>query len=274
MTNGTKVENELDNAGKVVGLVSKVVDLAAESPELTEAGSTLAKSALTLSKAVNNCLLPIAAVNFAFDKGRQYFKTRFAKDIEEVTKDIPLKELTEPRASVAAPALRGLAFSYDEPNLKLMYLKLLSTAMDGRTTEKAHPAFAEIIHQLTSEEARLLNGVLNKKQGIPVVTLLPRGSLGYGESRDNVISCCSSKTGEQVSAPQLPSMIDNWIRLGLVSVTYDFLLSAKNAYEWVKSRPEYIELEKSATRGVKVKKGILKLTSFGRAFADAVATRS
>jgi hypothetical protein len=38
-----------------------------------------------------------------------------------------------------------------------MYVNLLATAMDRQTAEKAHPAFVEIIRQLTPDEARLMS---------------------------------------------------------------------------------------------------------------------
>ncbi|MFL5495446.1 MAG: Abi-alpha family protein, partial [Gemmatimonadales bacterium] len=66
------------------------------------------------------------------------------------------------RRSPLSPARlsKGLAFSHDEPELKDLYLALLASSMDARTAVMAHPAFSEGVRQLTSEEARLLRGVL------------------------------------------------------------------------------------------------------------------
>ena len=267
------MNDESDNASKILGVAERVIDLASDSPEMVEAGRKLAKSTLTLTKAVDNCLLPIAAVNFAFDKGRKYFESRFRNDIEEATKDIPPNALTEPRASVVAPTLQGLAFAHEESDLKAMYLNLLSTAMDARKADNAHPAYAEIIRQLTSEEARLLNGIMNYSSKLPIVTLLEKRSIGIEKIIKNIIGYRDRETGEQVAAPQPPSMIDNWVRLGLISITYDLQLILEGSYDWVKLRPEYIELEKRAKGKVDVKKGILELTEFGKAFAEAVAIK-
>lgn len=267
------MNKELEDVDKLVNVTAKIVDLAAESPELREAGKTLAKSSLTLAKTIDNCLLPIAAVNFAFDKARDYFQSKFQKDLEKMTEAIPPENLIEPKASVAAPALQGLAFSHEEPDLKTMYLKLLSTAMDGRKADKAHPAYAEIIRQLTSEEARLLNQIINLGTKIPIVNLLERGSVGIGTIHKNVIELVNDKTGAQMVIPEFTAMIDNWLRLGLVSVTYELRLLATGSYDWVKARPEYIELEKKAKKKVEVKEGIMDLTAFGRSFAEAVSSK-
>ena len=259
---------------KELEIAAKFVDLAAKSPELTEAGQTVAKSTLTIAKAVDNCLLPIAAVNFAFDKAREYFKNTFQKDLEEATRDIPADNLIEPKASVAAPALQGLAFSHEEPDLKIMYLKLLSTAMDGRKAGSAHPAYSEIIRQLTSDEARLLNQVIDHGPKMPIVTLMERGQIGIGTIHKNIIDYVNLDTGEPIVNLLLPSMIDNWMRLGLVSVTYELHLITKGAYDWVQSRPEHIELKQKAKKKVEIKEGIMELTAFGSSFAKAIGKKS
>jgi Abortive infection alpha len=74
--------------------------------------------------------------------------------------DIPDENLITPPASIAVPALQGLSYTFEEPNLKEMYLNLLATASDDRQADQAHPAFAEIIKQLTPNETLVLNSAL------------------------------------------------------------------------------------------------------------------
>ena len=217
--------------GKAIETAKAVFELAAESPELTEAGRSLAKSALTIAKAVDNALLPIAAVNFGFEKARNYFNERFAKDMEEVAKAIPPDEIVEPRPSVAAPALQGLAFAHDEPNLKAMYLRLLRTAMDGRKSQSAHPGFAQIIRQFDSMDAQLFGTIVS---------------------------------------PLMQTSIDNLERLGLISIDYEHFFTAPERYKWVEDRPEYLRLTENG-KEVDIRKGILELTSFGKTFMKAVS---
>ncbi|MDE0159663.1 MAG: DUF4393 domain-containing protein [Candidatus Dadabacteria bacterium] len=267
------MSDESQNTDKVINAATKIIDLAADSPELSEAGHKFAKSALTIAKAVDNCLLPIAAVNFAFDKARKYFENRFQKDLEKATNDIPAEDLIEPKASVAAPVLQGLAFSHEEQDLKMMYLKLLSSAMDGRKAGSVHPAYAEIIRQLTSDEARLLNQVIDGRPRIPIVTLKGWDQIGITKMHKNILPYSDVNTGEQIAAPKLPSMIDNWQRLELISITYEFHLVATGEYDWVQSRPEYIELKEETEKEVEIEKGIMELTAFGKLFAEAVGKK-
>ncbi|HEV8398139.1 MAG TPA: DUF4393 domain-containing protein [Vicinamibacterales bacterium] len=146
-----------------ISVVGEVIKLAGESPEVRAAGGELGKTALTITKAINNALLPLAAVNVAFDKARNYFSERFEKELTTKVAEIPADDLIEPKASVAGPALQGLAFSHEEPDLKNLYLNLLATAMDARVAAGVHPTFVEIIRQLTAEEASLLRTVLRER---------------------------------------------------------------------------------------------------------------
>ena len=267
------------NADQAIGLATKVLELASDSPELREAGRTIGKSALTLARAVDNVLVPIAAVNFAFDKARVYFETKFKKDLEAAAEDIPPEAMVEPKASIAAPALQGLAFSHEEPDLKSMYLNLLATAMDGRRSHSAHPAYAEIIRQLAADEAKMFNNLIGiPPNGIPIVTLKDTTSLGIRAIQENIMNVVNSTTGKPIALANMQFMIDNWVRLGLISITYRRKLLASGSYAWVQERPEYIEL--NSKRGklnskrdkVEVEEGILQLSALGKAFAKAVSS--
>lgn len=154
------INDSIKTATSGVALVGEIIKAAGDNPNVKEAGQNLGQTALTITRTINNALLPLAAVNFAFDKARIYFAEKFQQDILQKASAIPPEQIIEPKASIAGPALQGLAFTHEEANLKDMYLSLLATAMDGRVASEAHPAFVEIIKQLNSEEANLIRGVL------------------------------------------------------------------------------------------------------------------
>ena len=89
------MSNKTEDANKLIVATEKIVEIAANSPELRETGKRLAKSALTISKAIETVLLPIAAVNFAFEGAKKYFNEEFPDDIGQATRNIPPEFLTE-----------------------------------------------------------------------------------------------------------------------------------------------------------------------------------
>ena len=142
-------------------ILSKVIDSASGNENIKSAGKEIGKTVLTITKAINTALLPLAAVNFGYEKARNYFASDFEKEFTEVTKIIPPEYIVEPKTSIAGPALQGLAFTHEEQELKEMYLNLLGASIDKRRSSIVHPAYVEIIRQLSSDEANILKDILS-----------------------------------------------------------------------------------------------------------------
>lgn len=269
----------LASAQASVVLVGELMKAAGNDPNVKEAAGNLGKAAVTLSKTINNALLPLAAVNFAFDKARAYFEGAFQTDIAERASHIPSENIQEPKASVAGPALQALAFTHEEESLKKMFLGLLATAMDSRKAESAHPAFVEIIKQLDGAEAPQLLKLL-KSTGYTEVASIEVAAREGGGKRillRHLVNMRNTTSQEPVRAPRFPVMLDNWVRLGLVEVRYDAWLTSPGAYNWVESRPEFVELRQqhgSEETPVSFQKGLIGRTNLGEEFAKAIGSES
>lgn len=261
-------------SGKIgAAVVGELMSAAKESPDMKVAGANVAASLATVTGTIKTVLLPLAALNYGVEKAQTYFKEKFLQDLAEKAAKIPDERVVEPKASIAGPALQGLAFSHEEINLKEMYLELLASAMDSKTTNNAHPAFVEIIRQLTSEEASLLEFYLPQDGLFPIGAVRfidPAG--GYQPIYRHLIDI-SRPSGEIYVNPRLPSIIDNWIRLGLVEVDYSRSVKHDTAYTDLRKRPEFIALEKEWKvdgGSVMLKEGTMARTDFGIAFGHAV----
>lgn len=268
--------NPMEQARTGVALVSDLVKAAADSPEGKAAAKNLGQTAVTVTKLVNNVLLPVAAVNFAFDRARDYFQNSFAADLEAKTAQIPPEQVVEPKASVAGPALQGLAFAHEEPQLKDLYLELIAGAMDGRRASIAHPAFVEVLKQLTSEEANLLRVPIAARGLLPVAQIHAIAKGGGTSLLFNHVGYTKEDDGSLVDIQSLPAIVDNWIRLGLVEVSYVISavdMDGADPYHWLQKHPVYLEAVSrihDQGQGLKVVHGSMRPTSFGQQFARAV----
>ncbi|WP_372164876.1 DUF4393 domain-containing protein [Xanthomonas euvesicatoria] len=271
-------EKPFASAQASVVLVGELMKAAGNDPNVKEAAGNLGKAAVTLSRTINNALLPLAAVNFAFDKARAYFEGNFQNDVAERAASIPLESLQEPKASVAGPALQALAFTHEEKSLKDMFLGLLATAMDSRRSELAHPAFVEIIKQLDAGEAKHLIQMLKSKVYVPIVSVERRGvDGGQNILARHLVDLIDSTTREPIRLSRFPAMLENWSRLGLVDIRYDAWIKDDSAYNWVEVRPEYLELKglhESPENSVSFSKGYVHVTHLGAEFAEAIAVES
>ncbi len=266
----------LSKAKTTVEVLAAVVKVAGDSEDVRAAGKELGKTALTVTKLINNALLPLAAFNYGVDKAKRYFEERFPGEMAEKIKNVPQDQLKEPKASMAAPVLQGLGFAHEDPALKDMYLGLLACAMDKRRVTQAHPAYAEIIRQLSPEEVVALTTVLTGKVAFPIVNIQlvdKRTGGGTYLYRHLVDARDSHDMSKRIEDSQMPAHIENWIRLGLIEVSYIRWFTDDAHYKPFDDRPELIRArsQESESQKINVEKGMLERTHFGKQFAEAVS---
>jgi hypothetical protein len=264
----------------VVSAAVEAVRIAKDNPDAQQAGRDFAASVATVARLVKNSLLPLVGVNYLVGRAEAYFRDRFGAEITAKTSSIPEDALVAPKPSVAGPALQGLIFSFDEDSLREMYTTLLASAMDGRSPSLAHPAFAEIIRQLDAAEAGALKVVIGLNPGA-VWPILQVRYIPVDESADttfrigagHILPLTNKDDDESESSREpIPAWVDNWIRLGLVEVSYERALSGNSAYDWVETDIHYLRAAADAPDGQVASPGygVLTTTRFGRAFGIAV----
>lgn len=265
------MQDEVKAAREGFGIVADLVKSAGDDPQVREAAKNLGQAAVTITKTINTALLPLAAINFAFDKAREYFSERFQQDLLDRTRDIPFESITDPKPSVVGPALQGLAFAHEDPALKSMFLNLIATAMDRRVSQAAHPAFVEVIKQLDGSEAKLLAILLRTDRTLEIVQLRAQYRNTFKVRFNHLLDLVSQDRSPLVT-PRIGAMMDNWIRLGLIQVEYG-LSDERPAFRWLERRPEYQETKSIIeSEGCKITsvRGWADRTDFGRLFAEAV----
>lgn len=273
--------------GKAVGSGEKdderkqMLELAKASPAMAAAADTYARRLAVRQEIRLKLIQPFARL---IGVRADYFEQgQFEADLTEQLEDIPDENLQTPPGHVMGPAMQGLGFTLDEPDLKQMYLRLLAAASDNRRSDVAHPSFAQIIRELSSAEAGLLMVVLSSPQ-LPIARIkLTTRPNEWRDLRHNVLawSDASERTPEELNLRA--AWIDNWIRLGLVEVTYSERVAPSDGfpdpYEWVEKMPDYPKIEKpldengnpQAFPSVAFDPGILRVRDFGRRFQLAVS---
>jgi len=110
-----ELENELDDAKKGMVVVGEIIKNAGNSPEAKEAASNLGKTAVILTQTINNALLPLAAINYSFDKARVYFAEKFEQDLSKKAESYSSPSMTNQSPS---PSLYELPKSLEIPPAK------------------------------------------------------------------------------------------------------------------------------------------------------------
>lgn len=90
-----------------------------------------------------------------------------AETVAELQKIKPENQI-EPKLCIAGPAMDAAKYFVEEPDLRSMFAKLIASASDISKVTSVHPAFVEIIKQLTPFEAKMLKDtdILMSSKGI------------------------------------------------------------------------------------------------------------
>ena len=141
------------------------------------------------------------------------------KLLEEKLKRIPEDKIVEPEPYVAVPAIQQLSYSLDSEELRELYANLLASSMNSDKKNDVHPAFVDIIKQLTPSEAKLLSciygcpysSVLLKNDGLYTIDNIQEGSYTVGSAIEGVSVALLDRSILSVG-------LDNLVRLGLLTV--------------------------------------------------------
>lgn len=259
-----------------------LAEVAKDLPEMQDAAHAYAKRVAVRQMVMLKLFQPLARL---VGVRREYFDNDFPREMAARIEDIPDDDVVSPSPVLAVPAMQALGYSLEEPDLKEMYLQLLATATDGRRTQDAHPAFADVIKQLSPAEAGVLLSVL-RGGNLPLAEIrrVIGDAPGYQRHISHVTPLRWVTTNQRIRAEQTSAWIDNWVRLGLVTVSYMVTLTSDVVYEWVDGHPDVVDARANGaiassdspadaeTVTYNAQRGSLVPTDFGERFLAAVTS--
>ena len=155
---------EDESKKELIKSATQVVELAytdAFQPFAKEAGKALG----TVGKTVNIALSPLNAVVWGYEKIEDFVTKKVSEKLE--AKQVQPEDIITPDPDIAVPTIEALRYS----KLKDQYANLLASSMDKNSASKVHPAFVEILKQITPDEAKMLKYLADIKTSEPF--LLP-----------------------------------------------------------------------------------------------------
>lgn len=179
-----------------------------------------------------------------------------------------------------ASATEAYLYTEQEPDLAELFENLIVNCVDS--SQMVHPSYVEVLKQLSGKEAYLLKSLFRRQKNIelPICNIILYDNdvdSGFKYAYRNLVDLVqvSYETGEKsiFTSPELPSMIDNFIRLSLFHSKYDRVLVDTDYASIFENRPEYLNLKQILKPGEKLdlEQGILLSTNFGESFFKAVS---
>ncbi|AGK52059.1 DUF4393 domain-containing protein [Bacillus sp. 1NLA3E] len=263
----------MSNVKETVEAVQGIVEAVPVYDDMLQpAAKELSSGLLTVAKTINIALAPLSALVWSYEK----VKDRFMPRLEEKLKNVPEENIVTPEPSIAVPVIEALRYTGHNNELCEMFSSLLASAMDRTTAPKAHPSFVEIIRQINSDEAKIIN-LLDKSNSMPIIKirLYDKNSAENGFA-EPLVSFSNLPYAANCSYPDLgQSYLENLERLGIINLSYSVYCTVPSAYIPIENHPIIDAWRKQSTKVDKrfeIIRGALTLTAFGRKFIETCVT--
>lgn len=178
---------------------------------------TLSPSAVELGKATRDIAKTFRLFLAPFQLGAAY-QDRFEKYLDKVRSKVPVEDQIESPPSIAGPVLEKLKYLDDENYLKELYLNLLTKSIDKKNINQAHPAFVNLISQLSPDEAIIINEIVESEYNLTLYiqqdTIVEYGAIPKAKMIKN------NFPNEKLSFPEnLELYIDHLHFLNIIKIT-------------------------------------------------------
>ena len=263
MSEENKIRDTIEAATGLVQAIPIYQD--AIQPAAKEIGGALQ----TVAKAIHVALAPVSTLVWGYDQIKEFVHSRVAEKL----KSTPPEDIQPPKPNIAGPALEALRYTGHEPTLRELYANLLAASLDKQTAKIAHPAFVELIKQLSPDEARLMQ-VFAFDRPFPIITVRAESNDAGKGGKDVLprVSLLGFEAGCQ--HPELtPAYLDNLCRLGLLDIPQFMAYTDPNIYKQLEEHPQVasIRAQIDATpeqKSVVTRQGAF-VTQLGRQFIFA-----
>jgi hypothetical protein len=141
--------------GVTAAIVSAPVVAEAYRDLVKPSAIELSKDLLAATKVVRVLLLPLHGIAWGYDKISAWLEPALAERLV----DVPPDQIQTPPPYIAGQVLMQLPFCAEQEQLRELYANLLASAMQKGRASQAHPAFVQVIQQLTPDEALLLKAI-------------------------------------------------------------------------------------------------------------------
>jgi len=261
-------------------LISQAFGPAAEEfgQEIRPIGTEVGALAVRATRAL---LKPVGGLIWGFEKVEDWLAESIAPKIEK----IPPKFRIEPSLIIAGPTIDAMKYCGSEPHIRELFANLLVTSMDSRSASDSHPAFVEMVKQMSPDEAKMLKFMARGyKENTPIIEVY-RAFERMEKNKDGTPVVSISRVFGPYSPIafyarcsnmlEVPTLISNLARLEIIQILFPADVSEETTEELLsdsiiqKFRKE-IENE-PILKGCQFRynTGWIRLTPLGERFLDA-----
>ncbi len=206
-------------------------------PAVQEAGKFAARIPHAINAALSDLDIWILKKEYNIDKTKKLLACKL--------ENIEPEKIVTPETYVAVPAIQSISYSMDSEELRNLYANLLAKSMNSDTKDFVHPAFVEIIRQMSPIDAQIFENIRNTDPR-PLITISMR--LSDGGLIPLYKNCSWIR---EFSLQQCCTSFNNLSRLKLINLPATGAYTYENHYTPVRQNILFTEAEKHAKEQLK-----------------------
>lgn len=255
--------NETNKTIEAVTHLAKVIPVYQDivQPSAKEVGKNL----LVVTKVVSVALAPLKALVWGYEQVEKYLTEKISEKLESVPED----KIITPDPKIVGPAVEALRYTGTDTDVDLrdMYASLIANAMNVDKLNIVHPAYVDIIKNLSSDEALILK-VFLRKDSFPYMNIKIKIPTGGTVPIKPFFSNIGQKAGlPKERIENTPKYLTNLIRLGILdSPTGRYLVEEKYYTELM----TLINFSPEKEKDIEYEKRYVEVTPFGHDFIKTV----
>lgn len=181
--------------------------------------------------------------------------------------EIPQEFRQDPPLEIAGPITEASKFYFDNETLSELFSNLLASSCDSSKSSNVHPAFIEIIKQMSVKDAQILNFIKYNDLYPYVNFKINVEEGGFSITDRNVFY---SSGNDYINHQLNTTSITNLLRLKLIDSPADEYLTRNNSYDLYLNSPIFINLKadcmRVGKRTAEIEKKYLFITPLGESF--------
>ncbi|MZR31056.1 DUF4393 domain-containing protein [Sneathiella litorea] len=255
---------KIKDAAEAVAAIAKAIPIYQDA--IQPGAKEIGKAGKKVGETINALLSPFNYVIWKFE----YFKKFVDEDVAKKLENTLPEDIIQPKLNVAGPLFETLRYSVEDVELREMFANLLANAMDKNTANKAHPSFVEILKQITSDEAKIMQH-FNSVKVLPKIDIVAkRKDQPHFDIYMKNYSLVDIKSLKIISE-MAPIYIDNLCRFGLLT-TYDGVkMIDETKYEPLLEHKMFIDAIETIDgwdHESRISKGFISRTNYGSLFCE------
>ena len=200
-------------------------------PTVTETGKLLGR----IPRAVNAAFASLDC----WILEREHHVARTKELLTQNLENADPEKIVPPEPYVAVPAIQALSYSMNSEELRKMYANLLAKSIYTDTKDNVHPAFTEIIKNLSHLDCKLFESIMKKR-----IQQIPYFEIRIGKTESSSYTVLISHLTEFMfdSTQNIETSINNLERNQLIK-SVDFHYNDDAMYDPIRNTPFYQVLE-------------------------------